>query len=162
MSGFLDKFRKKIITSVFSGEPQAIQDVKVDDKIALGVLLWIVAQADKKFLPEEKGAIKNILRKHNQLSDQDLAVVLESIKTAAEERIDLYSFTHEVSQGLSRDMKIGILENIFRVACVDNDLDHEEHEIIRKISGLFRLDHKEFIDTKIKIKKEFGLDTAGL
>ena len=37
-----------------------------------------------------------------------------------------------------------------------------EHEMIRKISGLLRIDHKDFIDIKIRVKKEFGLDTAGL
>ena len=58
--------------------------------------------------------------------------------------------------------KINILENLFRIDCVDQDLDHEEHEMIRKISGLLQIDHKDFIDTKIRIKKEFGLDTAGL
>ena len=51
---------------------------------------------------------------------------------------------------------------LFRIACVDKDLDHEEHEMIRKISGLMQIEHKDFIDAKIRIKKEFGLDTAGL
>jgi hypothetical protein len=33
-------------------------------------------------------------------------------------------------------------------------------ETIRKISGLFHIAHKDFINAKIKIKKEFGLDVA--
>ena len=41
-------------------------------------------------------------------------------------------------------------------------LDNSELEVIRKISGLFHVEHKDFIDAKIKIKKEFDLDTAGL
>ena len=59
-------------------------------------------------------------------------------------------------------MKKNIVENLFRVACVDGELAYEEEEVIRKIAGLFLLDHKDFIDAKIKVKKEFGLDTAGL
>ena len=69
-------------------------------------------------------------------------------------RIDLYAFTSEVGENLSFQAKIGILENLFRVACIDQDLDHEEQEAIRKISGLLRIEHKDFIDTKIRIKKE--------
>ena len=62
---------------------------------------------------------------------------------------------------MSYEIKIKILENLFRIACVDKDLDDRELEVIRKISGLFKLTHKDFIDSKIKVKKEFGLDTAG-
>ena len=54
-----------------------------------------------------------------------------------------------------------IIENLFRIACVDKELDNNELETIRKISGLFKIEHSNFIDAKIKIKKEFGLDTAG-
>lgn len=54
------------------------------------------------------------------------------------------------------------MENLFRVACADKDLDDSELEVVRKISGLFNVAHKDFIDTKIRIKKEFGLDTVGL
>jgi uncharacterized tellurite resistance protein B-like protein len=72
----------------------------------------------------------------------------------------LYRFTHEVSENLPYNIKISIIESLFRVAYCDKDLDHNETEIIRKISGLFQIAHKDFIDTKIKTKKEFGLDTA--
>jgi uncharacterized tellurite resistance protein B-like protein len=102
------------------------------------------------------------LNEYNKLDNEDWACILKSIETAANERIDLYSFTKEVSTGLGREIKIGIIENLFRVACADQDLASQEHEMIRKISGLFRLDHKEFINSKVKVKKEFNLDTAGL
>jgi uncharacterized tellurite resistance protein B-like protein len=59
-------------------------------------------------------------------------------------------------------MKISILENLFRVACSDKELDDKELETIRKIANLFRLSHRDFIKAKIKVKKEFGLDTTGL
>ena len=155
MAGFLDKFREKIVGS---NQEEAKQDI--DDKIALGVLCWVVAEADEKFLPQEKDVIKKILKEANAATDDDIDCVLKSIEIAADERIDLYTFTQEVSEGLPRPNKIAILENLFRLACSDGDLDEKEHEMIRKISGLFRLDHKEFIDSKIKIKKECGLDTV--
>ena len=162
MPGFLDQFRKKVFTSVWKDVPESLEERDVDDKIALGVLLWIVAEADKKFLPEEKDEIKEILKKYSDISEDDLRYVLESVALAAQERIDLYKFTHEVSENLPYDVKKTIVEQLFRVACADGELANEEHEIIRKISGLFWLDHKDFIDAKIKVKKEFGLDTAGL
>ena len=94
------------------------------------------------------------------MSEEDIPLVMSSVEQAAKESIDLYTFTHEVSAGLPYQKKKEIIESLFRVACVDKDLAHEEHETVRKISGLFGLDHKDFIDAKIKIKKEFGIETV--
>ena len=160
MGGFLDQFRKKVISSVWKDKADEAHVQAIDDKIALGVLLWVVAEADEKFLPEEEEKIKEVLTTHAKIASRDMPTILASIKQAAEERIDLFRFTHEVSENLPRDIKISIIENLFRVACVDKDLDNFELETIRKIAGLFKIEHRAFIDAKIKIKKEFGLKTA--
>ena len=161
MAGFLDQFRKNVISSVWKDKADEPKVKDIDDKIALGVLLWVVAEADEKFLPEEEEKIKEVLISHSKISNEDIPTVLASIKEAAKERIDLYRFTHEISENLPNDIKISIIENLFRVACVDKDLDDNELETIRKISSLFKIEHTDFIDAKIRIKKEFGLDTAG-
>ena len=167
MAGFFDNFRQKVILAVNpqeQGNPEPTSENKntVDNLISLGVLLWVVAQADNKFLPEEEEEIGKVLSAYGQVAEADMPIVLRAIKEASINRIDLHTFTKEVGQELAFDAKIGILENLFRVACIDRDLNNEEHEMIRKISGLMRIDHRDFIDTKIRIKKEFGLDTAGL
>lgn len=160
MAGFFDRFRKNVISNVWKDKPDEPQAKDIDDKIALGVLLWVVAEADEKFLPEEEEKIKEILTLYSKISIEDIPTILASIKEAAKERIDLYRFTKEVSEKLPRDIRISIIENLFRIACVDKELDNNELETIRKISGLFRIEHSSFINAKIKIKKEFGLDTA--
>lgn len=159
MAGFLDEFRRKVLIPLHKEE---VEPKEIDDKIALGVLLWVVAEADEKFLPEEEKKMEEILTSYAKISEEDMAYVMGSIKEAARERIDLYRFTNEVSKDLDYQMKISILENLFRVACADRELDDKELETIRKIAHLFRLSHRDFINAKIKIKKEFGLATAGL
>ena len=167
MSDFFNNFRQNIISIIYPeghedarGESQS--DDAVDNLIALGVLLWVVAQADEKFLPEEKAKIGDVLSSYGEISEEDMPIVLRAVEEASINRIDLHAFTGEVGKNLSFKAKIGIIENLFRVACIDQDLDHEEQEAIRKISGLLHVDHKDFIDAKIRVKKEFGLDTAGL
>jgi len=159
MKNILLKFREKIIGSA---EEDDDEDKDINNLIALGVLLWVVAEADDQFLPEESEQIKEVLNQYSDIDENDLPIVLRSIEEAAAMRIDVHSFTREVSKGLERPAKIEIIEHLFRVACVDQDLAESEHEAIRLISSLFRLEHKEFINSKIKIKKEFGMDTAGL
>jgi len=162
MAGFLDHFRKHITSSVWKEDAGQGPHREIDDKIALGVLLWAVAEADNTFLPQEHEQIKGILKTKSKISDEDVAVVLEAVKEAARERIDLYQFTREVSADLTYDVKVSIIEDLFRVACSDRELDDAEVEIIRKISGLFRIYHKDFINAKLRVKKEFGIERAGL
>lgn len=162
MTGIFDQFRRKIITSVWQEAPDEATDNQVDDLIALGVLLWTVAEADERFLPEERTHVSEVLQNYGDIEDQDLSIVMRAVEEASIQRIDLHTFTKEVCHELEREVKIEILENLFRVACIDQELDEKEHEAIRQIANLFQLDHEEFIKAKIKIKKEFGLDTAGL
>ncbi len=68
----------------------------IDDKIALGALLWVVAEADDKFLAKEDEKIKEILTLHSRIPEEEMVTVMASIKEAARERIDLYRFTREV------------------------------------------------------------------
>ena len=161
MAGILDRFRRDIAASVWKDPQDAPKAKDINDKIALGVLLWAVAEADNKFLPQEEEEIKEVLKRYSGINGEDLEIVLRSVKAAAKQRIDLYRFTSEVSEGLPYAVKTNIVEQLFRVACSDKELDDREVETIRKISGLFGIGHKDFIDTKIKVKKEFGLDTAG-
>ena len=160
MSGLLDKFRQKVLSS--SREETQDEGKTIDDKIALGVLLWVVAEADEKFLPEEEEKIKEVLSSYCKIPEEDMPYIIGSIEEAAKQRIDLYKFAHEVSEDLDYEAKVSILENLFRVACSDKDLDYKEHEVIRKVSKLFELSHRDFIQAKIKVKREFNLNIAGL
>jgi len=160
MAGFLDKFRKNVITSVWKDKRDEPKVKDIDDKIALGVLLWVVAEADDKFLAKEDGKIRDILTTYSKISEEEIETVLASIKEAARERVDLHRFTREVGKDLHYEVRKSIIETLFRVACCDEELDHKEMETIRKISGLFHIAHKDFINAKITIKKEFGLDTV--
>ena len=164
MSDFLNNFRQKIIAAVYPQEPQKAEQPSdtIDNLISLGVLLWEVAQADEKFLPSEESRLKEILKVYGKIEDEDMPIVLRAIKEASIDRIDLHTFTKEVGRDISFDVKISILEDLFRIACADEELDNAEHEMIRKISGLLQIDHRDFIDAKIRVKKEFGMDTAGL
>jgi len=156
MSGFLEQLRAKVAAAVISHDGDA-EPPSLDDNIALGVLLWEVAQADRKYLPEESSQIEQIVRRYGGVSDEDIPVVMASIETAARDSIDLYQFTRDVTQELSYTDRAAIVRQLFRVACSDGELAHEEEETIRKLSGLCGVDHADFIAAKVAVKKECGL-----
>lgn len=162
MLGIFNSLRKKVVDAVSEGDTDVSDEKKVDNLISLGVLLWAVAEADDKFLPEEEESIAEILKTYGHIRKEDMSIVLRAIEEASLERVDFYKFTSEVSKDLEYDAKVEIIEDLFRVACSDKDLDNEEYEMIRKISGLLKVEHKEFIDAKMRVKKEFGINNSEL
>ncbi|MFH2146216.1 MAG: TerB family tellurite resistance protein [Candidatus Omnitrophota bacterium] len=157
MSGFLDRFRGQVVTSVYRDNPALVPPGKIDDKIALGVLLWEVACADSKFLPKERDKIKEVLINFAQVTKEELPYVLRSVELAGQERIDLYRFTHHISEELNYRARVMIIKVLFRVAFSDGELDEVELAVIRKIAGLFSIAHGDFIEAKLEIKKELAL-----
>ena len=99
MAGFLDTFRTRVTSSLRENVSHKPDNSYIDYKIALGVLLQMVADADDKFLSEEQGQIESILTQNSAVDRQDIPVILESIKQAKEESIDLYRFTSECNSG---------------------------------------------------------------
>ncbi|MFH1768934.1 MAG: TerB family tellurite resistance protein, partial [Candidatus Omnitrophota bacterium] len=139
MAGFFDAFRKTVVSSVWEDPVNTPSNEVVDDKIALGVLLWVVAEADEQFLPQEEEKIKDVLKRYSNIQDKDIEVILASVERAAKDRIDLYQFTSEISDNLPYKFKLSIIKDLFRVAFSDNQLDDRELETIRKISGLLHV-----------------------
>ncbi|MFT7538295.1 MAG: putative tellurite resistance protein B-like protein [Lysobacterales bacterium] len=151
---------KDKVLGVFNREEDDQGEGCVDNLIALGVLFWVVAEADDDFLCKEKEKIEEIISEYGDISAEDMPIVLRSVEEASLMRIDVHSFTKEVKENLTDTCKIGIIENLFRVACVDKNISPNELEMIRTIAGLFNVEHKDFIEAKIKIKREFGMETV--
>lgn len=155
MPGILEILKEKI-TGLVKGRPEELAcPQRIDDHLlALGVLLWIVAEADDKFLPLEEVEIVRVLKRSGKIAENDMSVVMMAVKQAAIMRVDMFQFTQDLKGSMDRQCLVGIVENLFRVAYIDKDLDEAEMARIRQISGLLGLDHDEFILSKERIRKE--------
>ena len=158
MSGFLDSFRKKVVQSVYKDKPDPpkIKDEDINDTIALGVLLYAVAKSDGIFLTTERDKIKEILNVYADVPDEKVLYVLTAIQQADKESIDIFRFTREINKDLDYEYKKSIIEILFRLACVDNELSDDEDHIIFKIARLldvYRKDYRAFFEKYNKINK---------
>ncbi|MDD5069439.1 MAG: TerB family tellurite resistance protein [Candidatus Omnitrophica bacterium] len=161
MSSIFKIFKEKVINDLDQKiSVPGLKPEKIDETIAFGALLWLVADADNKFLPQEIREIEKIMEKFSGISKEQRPYLIAAIKKAAEASIDIYGFTKELSDKFDFKQKTIIVENLFRVACTDNFLDECELETIRKISSLFRLTHTDFINAKIKVKHEYNMPVA--
>lgn len=159
MSGWLERLRSLLVPATESAKGPGGGSA-TDEKIALGVLLWSVAEADGRLLDAEKALIGQVLAGGDPSNPADVALVLASVEQAARERIDLYSFAHEAAEGLDATARAAIVRQLYRVACADGELDLAEVETIRLIAGLLQVPHKAFIEAKLAAKAEFSIGSG--
>ena len=102
--GFFDNFRQKVISTASPQEkedPKLISQSKdtVDNLISLGVLLWEVAQADDKFLPEEETKIGDFLAS-NGVSQKEIKKYNEKV-SKGRIKIKEYDFRNLTSKRIA-------------------------------------------------------------
>ncbi len=142
--------------------PASLQDLpadrrrKIEEMVILGVLMQSVAHADEDLTAQEEKAIERVLLKEGSVSKQEAALVTAAAREARESRLDIQGFTREVNKRPYRE-RVHVVEHLFHIAFADQKLSLVELEKIRKIANLFWLDHKDFINTKIRVAEALGL-----
>ena len=77
---------------------------------------------------------------------------MELAQTQAKEATSLYEFTRLINDDYDYKQKVELIENMWRIAFSDNNLDKYEDHLIRKISDLIYVSHSDFIKAKLKVR----------
>lgn len=126
--------------------------------VILGVLLNFVAQADGHFLAEEESAVKDILIRRG-VKKEEVGLVLAAAREAADQRMDIQGFTREINEK-NYGERLKVVELLFEVSLADKTLSLVELESVRKVARLLWIDHGDFTDAKIRVKKKSGGTSA--
>ncbi len=129
-----------------------------DLQIATAALLSEIAESDSHFSVEEKGAIAEILQKHFDLSAQETHELMRAADKKLGETVDHYSFAAIIRDRCDMPQKIAVMEMIWRVVYTDGRLDGHEDYLAHRFATLLRLDHRQMIDAKLRVKRELGVD----
>ncbi|MFH1867800.1 MAG: TerB family tellurite resistance protein [Candidatus Omnitrophota bacterium] len=166
MRGRLNRFkdninRSRIGRSIKKYVTDNIDKECKESRVALGVLLLAtgaVAEADGKFTPEERRKIEDILLKSLKINKEDLKIVITTIRQAAISKADYGRVALDADKHLSFDKKVSIVEDLFRVAYVDGNLDRRELKVINKVSDIFHISDNDFLYIRKRIIKEIDIE----
>jgi uncharacterized tellurite resistance protein B-like protein len=120
------------------------------------VILLGAAQADFEGTAEELDHVVQTISTTYDLSSEEVEELLEFARKARREAPDLQYFTHQINNRMSREEKRELVEDVWRIIYADGVVDKYEEHFVRKISNLLWLDHRDFIDAKLKAKAEAG------
>ena len=130
-------------------------DVQVDNdhrlKLATAALLIEMMKQDGETKEEEIEALNNALQNKFELSEKETHELIELASEEARQAVDFYQFTSLIHEHFPPEKKIKIVEYLWMIAYADNHIDAHEEHMIRRISELLYISHRDFIKAKHKI-----------
>jgi len=120
-------------------------------QIATCVLLLEVALSDDELSSIEKTTISAILQHKFNLSPEAVNELISLSSREREERVDLWEFTNAIAEAYSEDERKKMMEAVWEVVYADDKLDSYEDYFVHKLITLLRVDHRDFIEAKVKV-----------
>ena len=141
-------FESKLATAPKENEAEKIHKLN----LACAALLIEVMNSDHKLDDREAEEFIEVLKKSFNILDEDLNELASLAEEQAHRATSLYEFTKLINDGYDYRQKVSLIENMWRIAFSDEELDRYEEHLIRKVSELIYVSHSDFIRTKLSVR----------
>ena len=115
------------------------------------LLLVEIARSDHEVAPEELATIRAALAQSSSLEAAELDEIVAESQADAEAALSLHGYVARVNESLDKQGKIRLVEQMWRVALADGDIDRYEEYTIRKLAELLYLKHRDFMQAKLRV-----------
>jgi len=133
-------------------DPNADNDVaQFDIQRVTAMLLVEIARADHDVGAEEFKAIHDALSEASTLPESELNAILQEAVNEAESTVSLHEHVGLINEQFDKAGKIALVEQMWRVAMANGDIDHYEEYTIRKLCDLLFIKHKDFMQAKHRV-----------
>ena len=141
--------------NLFSKKKQTSVDTEIhDEAMAVISLLVEAANIDEVFEDKEKKIISSIIKKQFTIKNEDLINnTIDKVRQNLNDTGDLVSHTKKIKDSWSLQKRKEIIEMLWKVCLVDNNIDPYEDMLIRKIAGLLYVEPKDSNEAKKRVLK---------
>lgn len=129
------------------------QDEQREELLAT-VLLLEAARSDYECSPIEMMHVVETVKSMYNLSQEYVEELLEFAQCEREKAVDIYHYTRQANERMSREQKLAIMEAVWRIIYADGQIDKYEEHYARKLMNLLWLEHKDFIEARLKARSK--------
>jgi len=123
-------------------------------QVATCALLLEMAHTDEEFHEAEAALIEDLLQNRFDLPPAAIAELLELAHGERQASPDLYHFAREINDNFTMEEKVALIEALWRIVYADGMLDKYEEYLMRQLTKLLRLSHRQMIEAKLKVLAE--------
>lgn len=120
-------------------------------ELATAALLSEIVNADNQVTETEREEYEKQLRKHVNVDDDAMALLLKRGQETADDAIDLVHFTQVLNKHCNADERVSVVKSLWSIAYADESLAPLEESTIRQIADLLYVPHSQYIKTKLDV-----------
>ena len=117
-------------------------------QLASAALMVEVLHADEHVLDVEEAELRDILEQRFELDQREVLALIDLAYDEKHEATDYYAYTSLLNEHYSQQQKIDLIEDLWRLAFADDELDKYEEHLLRRLAELLHVSHADFIRTK--------------
>lgn len=145
----LDKFTdglQKMVGVETAEQRQSREKQEVQQAVAS--LLYETARVDNQVKPQDLRVAEASLRELFALSPEQAQAMLALVGEPGKRPTSYHPLTRIINNHFGAEDKRRLVEHMWRVAHADHEVDMYEDHLVRKISELLYVSHREFISAK--------------
>jgi len=122
-------------------------------RLAACALLLELAHADDEFTEGERTHLEYAIRRQFGLDGDQAAELVRLAEEQRTQAVDLWSFTNLIAEHYSLGQKMVLAEAMWGLVFSDGDLARREDYLMRKISGLLRLEPGYLAEARKRVEE---------
>jgi uncharacterized tellurite resistance protein B-like protein len=126
-------------------------------RLATSALLIEMTRADATVKGHECETVMKAIQSKFHLSREETDTLITLAEKEIRKATGYYTFTSLINKGFSYQQKVRVIEHLWEVAFSDTELDKHEEHMVRKIADLIYVEHRDFIEAKIRVKKKLDV-----
>jgi uncharacterized tellurite resistance protein B-like protein len=142
---FFDKYIKDDKGKTATSEHDTI-------RIATAALLVEMTRMDGSISDVERKRVMHAVETKFGLRPEETAELLRLAEQEAQQATDYFQFTSLIKDRLTPAEKERLIEQLWRVAYADGELNPYEEHLVRKIADLIYMPHNAFIAAKLRAR----------
>lgn len=117
-------------------------------KTASAALLIEMMHTEEAGANEKQQLILALLENSFSLTKEQADALMAYADHQRRQATDYFEFTHLICNAYTHDQKIQLIESMWKIAFVDNNLDMDEEYLVDKIARLLYITHAEVLQVK--------------
>ena len=135
------------------GQPDDDEALPADLRLAACALLLELAYADDEFTQAERVHLEGAIRRQFGLDEGQAGQLIALAEQQRAQAVDLWTFTNLVAEHYSLGQKMVLAEAMWGLVYSDGELASREDYLMRKISGLLRLEPGYLAEARKRVEE---------
>ncbi|EFO32437.1 conserved hypothetical protein [Roseibium sp. TrichSKD4] len=142
---------KHFIQELTLGESDKIKFAEDDKRLAAAALLFHLVDIDGVIEESESRKLREILKDHFQLSDEETTELIKAARRKDDEAVDLYGFTSVLKRTADADERLQIVEMMWEIVYADGHVHEFEDNTIWRVAELLGVSSRDRMILRRKV-----------